>query len=43
MSPIAKLGEAMDQAHLILYLASDASKFATGAIFRANGGVGIVW
>ena len=43
MSPIGKLGEAMDQAHLILYLASDASKFATGAIFRANGGVGIVW
>jgi 3-oxoacyl-[acyl-carrier protein] reductase len=43
MSPIDKLGEAMDQAHLILYLASDASKFATGAIFRANGGVGIVW
>ena len=32
-----------DQAHLVLYLASKASKFATGAIFRANGGVGIVW
>jgi 3-oxoacyl-[acyl-carrier protein] reductase len=43
MSPIGKLGEAIDQAHLVLYLASDASKFATGAIFRANGGVGIVW
>ena len=37
------MGEALDQAHLVHYLASDASKFATGAIFRANGGVGIVW
>jgi NAD(P)-dependent dehydrogenase (short-subunit alcohol dehydrogenase family) len=43
MSPIGRLGEAIDQGHLVLYLASDASKFATGAIFRANGGVGIVW
>lgn len=43
MSPIGRLGEAIDQAHLVHYLASDASKFATGAIFRANGGVGIVW
>ena len=43
LSPIGRLGDAMDQAHLVHYLASDASKFATGAIFRANGGVGIVW
>ncbi|HEV8297223.1 MAG TPA: SDR family oxidoreductase [Acidimicrobiales bacterium] len=43
MSPIGRMGEALDQAHLVHYLASDASKFATGAIFRANGGVGIVW
>jgi 3-oxoacyl-[acyl-carrier protein] reductase len=43
LSPIGKIGEALDQAHLVHYLASDASKFATGAIFRANGGVGIVW
>jgi 3-oxoacyl-[acyl-carrier protein] reductase len=43
MSPIGMIGEALDQAHLVHYLASDASKFATGAIFRANGGVGIVW
>ena len=42
-SPIGAMGEAIDQAHLVHYLASDASKFATGAIFRANGGVGIVW
>ena len=43
LSPIGRLGEAIDQAHLVHYLASDASKFATGAIFRVNGGVGIVW
>lgn len=43
MSPIGRMGEALDQARLVHYLASDASKFATGAIFRANGGVGIVW
>jgi 3-oxoacyl-[acyl-carrier protein] reductase len=43
MSPIGRIGEAIDQAHLVHYLASDASKFATGATFRANGGVGLVW
>ena len=43
LSPIGRLGEAIDQAHLVHYLASDASRFATGAIFRVNGGVGIVW
>ena len=43
MSPLGIVGEALDQAHLVHYLASDASKFATGACFRANGGVGIVW
>ncbi len=43
MSPIGRLGEAIDQGHLVLYLASEAAKFCTGAIFRANGGVGIVW
>jgi 3-oxoacyl-[acyl-carrier protein] reductase len=43
MSPLALVGEPDDQAHLVLYLASDAAKYATGAIFRANGGVGIAW
>jgi 3-oxoacyl-[acyl-carrier protein] reductase len=43
LSPIGKVGEPIDQAHLVHYLASDASKFATGATFRANGGVGLVW
>ena len=43
MSPIGRVGEAIDQAHLIHYLASDAAKFVTGATMRANGGVGLVW
>ena len=43
MSPIGRIGEALDQGLLVHYLASDASKFSTGAIFRSNGGVGIVW
>jgi hypothetical protein len=32
------VGEALDQAWLALYLASDASHFCTGQIWRANGG-----
>ena len=38
MSPIGKVGEAADQAYLMLYLASDAGRFCTGQIWRANGG-----
>ena len=38
MSPIGRVGEAVDQAWLVLYLASDASRFCTGQIWRANGG-----
>lgn len=38
MSPIGKVGEAVDQAWLVLYLASDAARFCTGQIWRANGG-----
>jgi 3-oxoacyl-[acyl-carrier protein] reductase len=37
-SPLARVGEAIDQAWLALYLASDASRFCTGQIWRANGG-----
>jgi 3-oxoacyl-[acyl-carrier protein] reductase len=43
MSPLGLLGEAMDQAYLVWYLASDASRFTTGAILRANGGQSIDW
>jgi len=38
LSPIGALGEALDQAYLMLYLASDAGKFTTGNVFRSNGG-----
>ena len=41
MSPIRQVGEALDQAWLVLYLASDASRFCTGQIWRANGGATI--
>jgi 3-oxoacyl-[acyl-carrier protein] reductase len=37
-SPLGRVGEAVDQAWLVLYLASDASRFCTGQIWRANGG-----
>jgi 3-oxoacyl-[acyl-carrier protein] reductase len=43
MSPLGLLGEASDQAYLVLYLASDASRFTTGTILRANGGQSIDW
>lgn len=38
MSPIGRVGEAIDQAWLVLYLASEASRFCTGQVWRANGG-----
>ncbi len=38
MSPLGLYGEPQDQAWLVLYLASDASRFCTGQIWRANGG-----
>ncbi len=40
-SPLNLVGEAIDQAWLVLYLASDASRFCTGQIWRANGGAAI--
>ena len=38
LSPLGIVGEPIDQAYLILYLASDAARFSTGTIWRANGG-----
>jgi NAD(P)-dependent dehydrogenase (short-subunit alcohol dehydrogenase family) len=40
-SPLNRVGEAVDQAWLILHLASDTSRFCTGQIWRANGGATI--
>ena len=42
-SPLGMIGTAIDQAALVLYLASDASKFMTGQILRPNGGVAMPW
>ena len=42
-SPLRTLGEPVDQALLIQYLVSDASRFATGNIFRVNGGQTMAW
>lgn len=42
ISPLRQTGEAIDQAYLVLYLASDASRFCTGQVWRANGGQAIV-
>jgi 3-oxoacyl-[acyl-carrier protein] reductase len=37
-SPLGMLGEPEDQGYLILYLASDAARWCTGQVWRANGG-----
>lgn len=37
-SPLLLTGESSDQALAMLYLASDASRFVTGQVIRANGG-----
>ena len=42
-SPLRTVGEAADQAYLIHYLVSDAARFATGNIFRVNGGQSMPW
>jgi 3-oxoacyl-[acyl-carrier protein] reductase len=38
MAPLRMVGTADDQALLVLYLVSDASRFVTGQFIRANGG-----
>jgi 3-oxoacyl-[acyl-carrier protein] reductase len=38
VSPLGVVGFAEDQAWLVLYLASDAARFVTGQVIRANGG-----
>ena len=42
-SPLGEVGEAEDQAHVVLHLASDASRWTTGQILRANGGQTFSW
>lgn len=43
VSPMGLTGEPLDQAYAILYLASDAARFVTGQVMRANGGVSMLW
>jgi 3-oxoacyl-[acyl-carrier protein] reductase len=42
-TPLGFLGEAIDQAMLILYLVSPAARWATGNIWRVNGGSSRPW
>ncbi len=42
-SPLGIVGDPEDQAYLMQYLISDAAKFCTGAIWRANGGQTFSW
>jgi 3-oxoacyl-[acyl-carrier protein] reductase len=37
-SPLGIVGEPLDQALLVAYLVSDAARFVTGQVIRANGG-----
>jgi 3-oxoacyl-[acyl-carrier protein] reductase len=38
LAPLRTVGSAQDQAWLVLYLLSDAARFVTGQVVRANGG-----
>ena len=42
-SPLGEVCDASDQANLIWFLASDASRYVTGQILRANAGQSIGW
>ena len=37
-SPLHTVGQPIDQALLVAYLVSDAARFITGQVIRANGG-----
>ena len=41
MSPMGRIGEPVDVAHAVLYLASDASAFATGSNLVVDGGYSV--
>jgi 3-oxoacyl-[acyl-carrier protein] reductase len=43
ITPLGFVGEALDQALMILYLASPAARWATGNIWRVNGGQSRPW
>lgn len=43
LAPLGVAGDPVDQAYAVLYLASDASRFATGMVMRVNGGTTMPW
>lgn len=43
ISPLGAVGEPDDIANVVLFLASDASRFITGQILRPNGGAAMPW
>ncbi len=42
-SPLGIIGEPVDIANTVLYLAGDAARFITGQVLRTNGGVAMPW
>jgi 3-oxoacyl-[acyl-carrier protein] reductase len=42
-APMGVAGSPFDQAYAVLYLASDAARFVTGMVMRANGGGTMPW
>ncbi len=42
-APLGIVGDPLDIAYAVLYLASDASRFVTGQILRPNGGIAMPW
>jgi 3-oxoacyl-[acyl-carrier protein] reductase len=42
LSPLGIVGEPDDIAYVVLYLASDAARFVTGQVLRANGGASMI-
>ncbi|HEX4080250.1 MAG TPA: SDR family oxidoreductase [Rhizomicrobium sp.] len=41
--PLGHIGEPDDIAYAVLYLASDESKFVTGAELKVDGGISAMW
>jgi 3-oxoacyl-[acyl-carrier protein] reductase len=42
-APLGRVGEPEDVADVVLFLASDASRYLTGQILRPNGGMAMPW
>jgi 3-oxoacyl-[acyl-carrier protein] reductase len=43
VAPLGRVGEPEDVADVVLFLASDASRYLTGQILRPNGGMAMPW